>query len=251
MIKFFRKIRQKLLSENKFSKYLIYAIGEIILVVIGILIALQINNANENKKLRFKETKTLKVIRDGIAKDTANLNWYREWLSIAENGINKAQIELAKEQPNDSLGLYLNLALMQIDFKLNRAPYESLKSNSPNIISNDSLKNAIIDFYEFRSQFIENSAERNDLINEALLAHSIDLFENISRYGEITEGSWYGRVLVPFDIQALKKDKRLLTLLRSKLANIQYEYTFSYTQGMKNLTKMLKALDNEIKKLEK
>ena len=47
MIKFFRKIRQRLLSENKFSKYLFYAIGEIVLVVIGILIALQVNNKNE------------------------------------------------------------------------------------------------------------------------------------------------------------------------------------------------------------
>ena len=44
MIKFFRKIRQRLLSENKFSKYLLYALGEIVLVVIGILIALRINN---------------------------------------------------------------------------------------------------------------------------------------------------------------------------------------------------------------
>jgi hypothetical protein len=43
MIKVFRKIRQKMLTENKFGKYLLYAIGEIILVVIGILIALQIN----------------------------------------------------------------------------------------------------------------------------------------------------------------------------------------------------------------
>ena len=50
MIQFFRKIRQKLLSENTFSKYLLYAFGEIILVVIGILIALQINNWNENQK---------------------------------------------------------------------------------------------------------------------------------------------------------------------------------------------------------
>ena len=50
MIKFFRKIRQKLLTENKFSKYLLYAFGEIILVIIGILIALSINNWNEEKK---------------------------------------------------------------------------------------------------------------------------------------------------------------------------------------------------------
>ena len=47
---FFRKIRKQLLTENKFTKYLLYAIGEIILVVIGILIALQINNANEIRK---------------------------------------------------------------------------------------------------------------------------------------------------------------------------------------------------------
>ncbi len=54
MIKFFRKIRQKLLAENKFSKYLIYAIGEIFLVVIGILIALSINNWNQNKNEQNK-----------------------------------------------------------------------------------------------------------------------------------------------------------------------------------------------------
>ncbi|WP_296700580.1 hypothetical protein [Algoriphagus sp.] len=50
MIKFFRKIRQKLLSENRFSKYVLYAIGEIALVMIGILLALQVNNANELSK---------------------------------------------------------------------------------------------------------------------------------------------------------------------------------------------------------
>ena len=50
MIKFFRKIRQNMIKENKVSKYLLYAIGEIILVVIGILIALSINNWNEQMK---------------------------------------------------------------------------------------------------------------------------------------------------------------------------------------------------------
>ncbi len=64
MIKFFRKIRQKLLSENKFSKYLLYAIGEIVLVVIGILIALQINDWNEQRKERAKEQVLLYQLRE-------------------------------------------------------------------------------------------------------------------------------------------------------------------------------------------
>ena len=65
MIKFFRKIRQRLLSENKPSKYLLYALGEILLIVIGILVALQINIWNENRKLLAAEKELyLKIIKD-------------------------------------------------------------------------------------------------------------------------------------------------------------------------------------------
>ena len=74
MIKFFRKIRQKLLSENKFSKYLIYAIGEIVLVVIGILIALQINNWNEESKTRDSEQALLHQLSQEFESNLAQLN---------------------------------------------------------------------------------------------------------------------------------------------------------------------------------
>jgi sensor domain CHASE-containing protein len=75
MIKFFRKIRQKTLTENKFGKYLTYAIGEIILVVIGILIALQINNANDNSKLK-QQTKTYeKILITELETDLIQLNF--------------------------------------------------------------------------------------------------------------------------------------------------------------------------------
>ena len=74
MIKFFRKIRQQLLAENKFTKYFLYAIGEIALVVIGILIALQINNWNENNKSRIKELSFLEGIRNDLVIDTVEIN---------------------------------------------------------------------------------------------------------------------------------------------------------------------------------
>ena len=66
MIKFFRKIRQQLLAENRLGKYLIYALGEIVLVVIGILIALQINNWNEAKKTTLVETEMLKNLMSDL-----------------------------------------------------------------------------------------------------------------------------------------------------------------------------------------
>jgi hypothetical protein len=74
MIKFFRKIRQKQLTENKFSKYLLYAIGEIILVVIGILIALQINNWNGEQKIEKEEISILSNLLESLysAKEQSN-----------------------------------------------------------------------------------------------------------------------------------------------------------------------------------
>ena len=70
MIKFFRKIRQKMLTENKISKYFLYAIGEIVLVVIGILIAISINNWNEN----IKEKQQEKVILTTLKKEFSRIH---------------------------------------------------------------------------------------------------------------------------------------------------------------------------------
>src|SRR5210317_128818 len=73
MIKFFRKIRQKLLSEGKTGKYFKYAIGEIVLVVIGILIALQINTAKNEKDKRIEEITHLENILSDLKQDKSEL----------------------------------------------------------------------------------------------------------------------------------------------------------------------------------
>ena len=94
MIKFFRKIRQRLLTENKVSKYLIYAIGEIVLVVIGILIAVSINSWNEDR-LDKKEVATyLEQIRNELAfdiktykEDLDHITKSVEYLDKVDNGI--------------------------------------------------------------------------------------------------------------------------------------------------------------------
>jgi hypothetical protein len=77
MIKFFRKIRHNLLMENKTGKYLKYAIGEIILVVIGIWIALQINNWNEDRKSLRAEKEILTNLYDNLRVDSIQFVYYR------------------------------------------------------------------------------------------------------------------------------------------------------------------------------
>ena len=150
MIKFFRKIRQKLLSENKFSKYLIYAVGEIILVVIGILIALQINNVNESRKASISETLTLQKLVQDLKVDSIsyarNLNTLKQirklHKELYEAGINGNK-SLLTENPNyirrllfdtyfddweDTIDTSKNLVYEDLDYKLESALDKALSS---------------------------------------------------------------------------------------------------------------------------
>lgn len=74
MFRFFRQIRQRLLSENRLSKYLLYSLGEILLVVIGILIALQINNWNEEEKARKQSNVFREKLVQDVIQDTLKIN---------------------------------------------------------------------------------------------------------------------------------------------------------------------------------
>ena len=91
MIKFFRHIRKSLLMENKTGKYLKYAIGEIVLVVIGILIALSINNWNEQKKENNTATILAKSLIEDLNKDA---DFLKNALSFSEEKIKNCDILL-------------------------------------------------------------------------------------------------------------------------------------------------------------
>lgn len=143
MIKFFRKIRQKLLSENKFSKYLLYAIGEIILVVIGILIALQINNANENRKTRVIETSYLERLKVDLKENKTlweqTLNRKQKQLEAAHVFLNfrfsKNQDTVMRIMPYfTAVGAWKDININQVTFN------EMVSSGTLNIITNDSIK---------------------------------------------------------------------------------------------------------------
>ena len=99
MIKFFRKIRQNLLMENKTGKYLKYAIGEIVLVVIGILIALQINNWNENRKDNNEEI----AILENLDKNLILAKKQSESLISVEKKLKKALLTVLRIESNSSL----------------------------------------------------------------------------------------------------------------------------------------------------
>ena len=147
MIKFFRKIRQNLLTENKFSKYILYAIGEIILVVIGILIALQLNTSKENKEksdLGYKHlTEMSKEVQYDIFMLETNIWRLGKNIKDQETALNtKSMASL----PLDSVLMIMNrpnMALNMSELTFNRMKNLGLTSLS----NNDSLNVQINTYY--------------------------------------------------------------------------------------------------------
>ena len=150
MIKFFQKIRQKLIAENKVSQYLFYALGEIVLVVIGILIALSINNWNEIRKNKIAELNILQDIKGSISTDIQQL---KSRIELAKKDVQSANIilnHLEKNLPyNDSLNKHFVIITStgSKDFTPQISAYKVLESKGIDLISNNQLKKDILNLY--------------------------------------------------------------------------------------------------------
>jgi Family of unknown function (DUF6090) len=146
MIKFFRNIRQTMIKENKVSKYLLYAIGEIVLVVIGILIALQINNSNEARKTRATELNFLNNIKEDLQ---LNLTALDEFIQTRNVAITSCEIvldyfEAKKELDLDDFNYHSLNVMIWFPFHQNDNTYqELLNSGQLSIISNKAIKDRL------------------------------------------------------------------------------------------------------------
>lgn len=152
MIRFFRGIRGRLLHENRFTKYLLYAIGEIVLVVIGILIALSINGWNQDRldkkraieyHQRLIEDMDRVIERSNTINERSNktLQTITNSVRVLENGV----VQNPKEQED------LDYALVWFSRFNYQTPdlstLEEMKSNGDlNLIYNIELRKQIVDF---------------------------------------------------------------------------------------------------------
>lgn len=147
MFKFFRKIRQNLLSEGKTGKYLKYALGEIVLVVIGILIALQVNDWNEHRKSNAFEQEMLTQIQDNIGNDKTNLKKVQDNFKRAITSIDKILGHQQNKYP-DSLKFWLGDIVQFERFSSITNSYEALKSNGLDKMSDNQLRLLLSNYYD-------------------------------------------------------------------------------------------------------
>jgi len=168
MLKIFRKVRHNMIKNRKVTSYLLYAIGEIVLVMIGILLALQVNNWNENRKQKSELNNILNSVKYDLETDTlvaSQVARIYDTLQVKSNLIINKQLK--KENYKDCLAC-VSLTTFYSPFNIQTKGYELLKTVTSQTVSNqrDSLITDIIQVYDLYKPIIVKNNER--LENEVM-----------------------------------------------------------------------------------
>jgi hypothetical protein len=257
MPRFFHRIRKSFFllvpandTGQKLSRYLLYAIGEIILVVIGILIALQINNWNEDRKSLRAEKEILTNLYDNLGVDSIQFDYYKVQFQEVDNlhkdlyryGVKNEDLDTIAEPMLVRRSLYFK-QLINLDSKEN---IYSLK--------NQKIKNALVSYLgSINDMEVAYHLELKPLLNERLKPYiseqavykTENWFEISNKMvGNMTFEETTGKNLIDKDILlALSKSKKFQQLL----FEVNFKWTEFYSRletvmiGNSNLRKLIKS----------
>jgi hypothetical protein len=250
MIKFYRHIRQNLLNQGKTTKYLKYAIGEIILVVIGILIALQINNWNEKRHQKDKEIEILKAFKSQLNNDLKEFDQSLEFYRGAKESMNIILNYLYEDLPyQDSLKHdFFEATRIYGTSDLSNSVFETLKSTGIDLISNQELRNKIVTLYDDADSQIENFEKK---YSDILFNASQNVLN--TRFIDFWQGDYksnYQGEMVPVDFEKLKTDQEYIYFLRTLRNEMGWLLERPIEDTKIYVTELLQDIDQAIKTLE-
>ena len=233
MIHFFRKIRHQLFTNNKFSKYLLYAIGEIVLVVIGILIALQINNWNNQKLLNKAEVKSYQNIKRQIIEDKAELNQvkgYNNYFKKSSEIANKI-IEVQDYNKVDSLALMAMGLSLYTDFHSSGHIYETLvNSGDIKLLKNSEIPSKL---QKLEMTYI-NVNNLEDIHWEIIINELSPLLRGVINYN--TKKPVQPKKLYEVEMQNYFIESIYLTIRKDSV----------YTKALREIDTIINMIDNEL-----
>lgn len=237
MFKFFRHIRQNLIMKNKTSKYFKYAIGEIILVVIGILIALQINTWNEQRKANILEDQYYCRLFEDLVQDQEQVSTLIIQTEDRLKASNQSLRLLQEDKPNQiatATQMDLSTKAIFIDFKPNNSAFEDLKSGANlNVIKDKSVIKALNSYYNNLESLKSIIKINGQNAVDIAFAHN-DSFEN----GKTAASILYGKFKNGLDSDVIANIKIDTTAILSETMQFRF-----YNEALRNAAANLRQLE--------
>jgi hypothetical protein len=242
MFRFLKKFRQKFFINGNLSKYIAYAIGEVILVMIGILLALQVNNWNETRKLQSEETNLLKELLSDLEKSNYYIQDSRSYNLYTIGEYQKIYEFLDKDLPysedlNISFGFVDNWGVPYLAMNA----YETIQTKGINLIRNNGIRDLLVDIYEYdfpllkemeREEWMYHETARIPMINKHIL--NFDLENDLSR---------------PYDINKIKSDVEF-KLMINHMITLRHNGTISSQETYDRVDHLIKMINRELYKRE-
>jgi len=253
VIKFFRRIRQQFLTENKTGKYFKYAIGEIILVVIGILIALSINTWNETNKNEKEADFQLSKLRDNLKADKAQLKGSIASDSVYIDNLIFCIKVLSKEIKGSKETFFKNFQDISttMNFKPISGTFEGLISSGKiELINNQNLLDALFSYYNENRHAAWDSALKD--YSRTIFMPYLLKFDHISNNTNEFEGIGFtqfdtSKFSIPRkSIDDYRNDLFVLNALRQKVMLFEGQ-KIAYKELLKIIDTLINSIDTELK----
>jgi len=205
-----------MLTENKFSKYLLYAIGEIFLVMIGILLALQVNNWNAAKIASKKEKGILKELSIGLEVDKSILINALRNDSVDLNGLYKLDslLNFSEYEYNPDLDTLFGKVYGYRFERVNNAFYEDLKSSGLQVLKDDKIRSAVVQLFEDNYMILTDFINLERSVNQVNRPYFLENFTDLTfkeyakpRNFELTWKDSYFKNLVHYRIITLETNQ--------------------------------------------
>jgi hypothetical protein len=235
MIRLFRTIRQKLLSEKSYGIYILYASGEIILVVVGILLALQIDTWSENKKTQNELTEIFDEIYEDLVLDSSSISNTLLERQLDLEAQTRVIMAIRDDLPfSDQIQSDLGRIMIRRPIALVSSGFNLLKESSLTSMEDRVLRMALIEYYEKVVLEMEEEYMDDKFEFETVLLPYVRLHFKVWEYGQ------YG---IPVDWESLKADHYFISTLRINLNNIS-STILNMQDGLKTATNIIEMLDN-------
>jgi hypothetical protein len=244
MIHFQRKIRRSLINSGSMKKYSLYAIGEIALVVIGILIALSINNWNTEKLNRDLESELIKEIQGNLQFDLQELNSDISHMDSLNQSC-KAMIDYIKlnTSPNEKFFYQASKLRMAPHFDPNKSGYTLLTSKGVEIILNDSLRKSISILYETKYPYFHKYETERIQYRQLYIIPKVEQYFTMIPRPELTYKGEFR--ISQQDYEALKNDESFIKMLNS----VFYENSLLQNKAQSTVSYILKLIEQLTKEM--
>jgi hypothetical protein len=243
---------QKMLSSSSqtIKKYALYATGELILIVFGIYLALQLDDWKKVNERHSDELEILAEIADGFQRDIGDLNFN---IGLHETAARSGEIILSHLENrlpyHDSLSRHFAQMLWYSRITIVKGPFDNFKTKGLDIITNDSLRGKITAMYDIEYAAIQMFERNTFLPDDYILQVHATRFDKTEIYKPLGGRNFSSGKMVPYDYEKLQTDKDYLHVVKSSISKNRFLVEFFIKPTLEHLTNLKAEVSGERKRL--